>query len=145
MATPKPTVLHIGDPIKYNPETYALLSQKFTIIRPSTAERQRPAFIRALRERTWGDFAAIFRPFWGTGGEMGQWDDELIGLLPGSVRVFASAGAGFDWADTEALGRRGEFPLKMIPFIFYPFFGCVCVCVCVSCHAGPDWGREAWS
>ena len=38
---------------------------------------------------------------------MGQWDDELIHLLPSSVRIFASAGAGFNWADTEALGRRG--------------------------------------
>lgn len=38
---------------------------------------------------------------------MGQWDDELIGLLPDSVRIFASAGAGFNWADVEALGRRG--------------------------------------
>ena len=37
---------------------------------------------------------------------MGQWDDELIGLLPSSVRIFASAGAGFNWADVDALGRR---------------------------------------
>jgi lactate dehydrogenase-like 2-hydroxyacid dehydrogenase len=54
-----------------------------------------------------GDFSAIFRPHFQTGGEMGQWDDELISLLPPSVRIFASAGAGFNWADTEALGRRG--------------------------------------
>jgi lactate dehydrogenase-like 2-hydroxyacid dehydrogenase len=38
---------------------------------------------------------------------MGQWDDELIALLPPSIRIFASAGAGFNWADVEALGRRG--------------------------------------
>jgi lactate dehydrogenase-like 2-hydroxyacid dehydrogenase len=37
---------------------------------------------------------------------MGQWDEELISLLPPSVRIFASAGAGFNWADTDALGRR---------------------------------------
>lgn len=37
---------------------------------------------------------------------MGQWDDELISLLPPSVRIFASAGAGFNWADVDALGRR---------------------------------------
>lgn len=37
---------------------------------------------------------------------MGQWDDELIDLLPSSVRIFASAGAGFNWADTDALARR---------------------------------------
>lgn len=38
---------------------------------------------------------------------MGRWDAELIGLLPTSVKVFASAGAGFDWADTKLLGKRG--------------------------------------
>lgn len=37
---------------------------------------------------------------------MGQWDAELVSLLPDSVRIFASAGTGFDWADTELLGQR---------------------------------------
>ncbi|KAK1537614.1 D-isomer specific 2-hydroxyacid dehydrogenase [Colletotrichum paranaense] len=69
--THKPRVLHIGDPIKYNPETYAAFSAQCDIIRPSTPERQRPAFAAALRDGKWGDFSAIFRPFWGTGGEMG--------------------------------------------------------------------------
>ncbi|CAI4211305.1 unnamed protein product [Parascedosporium putredinis] len=103
----RPRVLHIGDPIKYNFETYASFSTCCEIIRPSTPERARPEFIKALKEERWGDFDAIFRPFWGTGGEMGQWDAELIQLLPPSVKVFASAGAGFDWADTKLLGSRG--------------------------------------
>lgn len=38
---------------------------------------------------------------------MGQWDEELISLLPSSVKIFASAGAGFNWADVDALARRG--------------------------------------
>ncbi|KAI8630224.1 hypothetical protein F5Y19DRAFT_464092 [Xylariaceae sp. FL1651] len=104
---PKPIVLHIGDPVKYNPETYAEFSALFEVVRPSAEERARPAFIAALRARKWGDFAAIFRPFWGSGGEMGNWDAELIELLPDSVRVFASAGAGFDWADVKLLGEKG--------------------------------------
>lgn len=37
---------------------------------------------------------------------MGQWDNELISLLPSSVRIFASAGAGFNWADVDILGQR---------------------------------------
>lgn len=37
---------------------------------------------------------------------MGQWDEELISVLPPSVKIFASAGAGFNWADVDALGRR---------------------------------------
>ncbi|KXH25834.1 D-isomer specific 2-hydroxyacid dehydrogenase [Colletotrichum salicis] len=105
--THKPRVLHIGDPIKYNPETYAAFSAQCDIIRPSTPERQRPAFAAALRDGKWGDFSAVFRPFWGTGGEMGKWDTELVPLLPASCRVFASAGAGFDWADTQLLGEQG--------------------------------------
>ncbi|KAI0403202.1 hypothetical protein F4802DRAFT_320625 [Xylaria palmicola] len=104
---PKPVVLHIGDPVKYNPETYAEFAALFDVVRPGAEERARPAFIAALREKRWGDFAAIFRPFWGTGGEMGNWDAELIDLLPDSVRVFASAGAGYDWADVKLLGEKG--------------------------------------
>lgn len=38
---------------------------------------------------------------------MGQWDSKLISLLPPSVKIFASAGAGFNWADVDALARRG--------------------------------------
>jgi hypothetical protein len=94
----------------YNPQTYAEFSTEFEVIRPSTAERERSEFMRALKERRWGDFSAIFRPFWGTGGEMGQWDAELIDLLPDTVKVFASAGAGFDWADTKLLGEKGDSP-----------------------------------
>lgn len=104
----KPKVLHIGDPIKYNPTTYDAFSARFEVVRPSVQERGREEFARALRERRWGDFSAIYRPFWGTGGEMGNWDAELIALLPDSVRVFASAGAGFDWADVKLLGEKGE-------------------------------------
>nr|CAD21313.1 related to D-mandelate dehydrogenase [Neurospora crassa] len=103
----RPIVLHIGDPIKYNLATYTEFSQAFEVIRPSTAERERSEFKKALEERRWGDFSAIFRPFWGTGGEMGRWDADLISLLPISVKVFASAGAGFDWANTKFLGERG--------------------------------------
>lgn len=114
-ARPKPRVLHIGDPVKYNLQTHASFVSQCDIIRPEASERERGAFMAALREGRWGDFEAVFRPFWGTGGEMGKWDAELIALLPGSVRVFASAGAGFDWADTKLLGERGEMPPPPFP------------------------------
>ena len=42
---------------------------------------------------------------------MGNWDRELIELLPKAVKVYASAGAGFDWVDTEILAEHGESPL----------------------------------
>jgi hypothetical protein len=104
----KPIVLHIGDPVKYNLDLYKRFSTDFTVIRPSLEERQRDEFMKALKERRWGDFSAIFRPFWGSGGEMGRWDKELVPLLPKSVKVFASAGAGFDWADVDVLADHGQ-------------------------------------
>lgn len=115
---PKPRVLHIGDPIKYNHDIYARFASQFEIIRPSTEERARDAFKQALKERRWGDFDAIFRPFWNTGGEMGRWDEELISLLPSSVKIVASAGAGYDWVDVDVFARYGippSIPLSLMP------------------------------
>ncbi|KAL0935898.1 putative d-mandelate dehydrogenase [Colletotrichum truncatum] len=106
-STVKPIVLHLGDPIEYNPELYKELEAIATVIRPETEERQREPFLVALKEKRWGDFSAILRPFWNSGGEMGRWDSELIPYLPASVKVFASAGAGYDWADVDILAKAG--------------------------------------
>ncbi|KAH7072101.1 hypothetical protein BKA63DRAFT_62461 [Paraphoma chrysanthemicola] len=103
----RPRVLHIGDDIVYNPELYKSFSSQFDIIQPPLQERQRDNFIGALKEKRWGDFHAIFRPFWNTGGEMGQWDEELVSNLPKSCTIFASAGAGYDWADIPTLSKYG--------------------------------------
>lgn len=108
MASGKPVVLHLGDPILYNTDLYAELSNEFTVIRPSLEERQREPFLKALKEKKWGDFQGIFRPFWNTGGEMGRWDAELIPLLPSSLKVYGSAGAGYDWMDVDILAKHGE-------------------------------------
>lgn len=114
----KPVVLHIGDPVKWNKDYYAKFSEDFTVVRPSLEERQRDEFIKGLREKRWGDFAAIFRPFWNTGGEMGRWDEELIPLIPASCKIFASAGAGFDWADVNLLAARGSSGVYSFPGFF---------------------------
>lgn len=103
----KPIVLHLGDPVKYNTDLYKELEEKFTVIRPSLEERQREPFLQALREKKWGEFSAIMRPWWGTGGEMGRWDKEMIPLLPKSLKVSASAGAGFDWVDVDIMAEHG--------------------------------------
>lgn len=116
MASTKPIVLHLGDPIEYNKDLYAQIANDYIVIRPSLEERQRDVFLKALRENKWGDFQAIFRPFWNTGGEMGRWDAELIPLLPPSLKVYGSAGAGYDWMDVDILAEHGEFilgPLDM--------------------------------
>ncbi|KAK3215790.1 hypothetical protein GRF29_8g1083055 [Pseudopithomyces chartarum] len=93
----KPTILHLGDDIRWNHELYNELGSKFHIER--TYSMGREDFKTALRERRWGDFVGMYRPFWNTGGEMGNWDKELI--------IYASAGAGFDWVDTRTLATHG--------------------------------------
>ncbi|KAF1990282.1 D-isomer specific 2-hydroxyacid dehydrogenase [Aulographum hederae CBS 113979] len=123
----KPIILQLGDDIKWNHELYAKLRDKFAIRRSYSMDRAE--FKAALERKDFGDFVAMFRPFWNTGGEMGNWDAELIiksfvsssfehsgfldlltsncsSLLPTSCRIFTSAGAGFDWVDTKALGAR---------------------------------------
>lgn len=103
---PKPIVLQLGDDIRWNHDLYNKFQGQFEIKR--SYSMQRPEFIRALKEKKFGDFFAIYRPFWNTGGEMGNWDEELISLLPASCKVYASAGAGFDWVDTATLAKKGE-------------------------------------
>ncbi|KAJ5102822.1 hypothetical protein N7532_003351 [Penicillium argentinense] len=101
----KPVVLQLGDDIRWNHELHTKFQEHFEIRRSYSLSR--PEFIRALKEKKFGDFFAIYRPFWNTGGEMGNWNDELISLLPDSCKVYASAGAGFDWVDTAALAKKG--------------------------------------
>ncbi|KAJ5084187.1 hypothetical protein NUU61_008766 [Penicillium alfredii] len=102
---PKPIVLHLGDAIKYNHEFYnkEFLS-RFDVIQATEADRE--GFIQALKLKKYGEFSALFRPHFQTGGFMGHWNTELISHLPSSVRIFASAGAGFNWADVDALGQH---------------------------------------
>lgn len=72
----RPTILHLGDDIRWNHELYATLQSKFTIIR--TYSMGRDDFKTSLKEKKWGNFVAMYRPFWNTGGEMGNWDEELM-------------------------------------------------------------------
>ncbi|KAL8938698.1 MAG: hypothetical protein Q9216_003758 [Gyalolechia sp. 2 TL-2023] len=104
---PPSRILFLGDDITHNPEIYERLTSQFDIIQPPLAHLQRQPFMQHLKDKTWGDFQAIMRPSWHTGGEMGRWDRELIELLPPGVRVSASAGAGYDWVDVGCLAEHG--------------------------------------
>lgn len=75
-STLKPTILHLGDDIRWNHDLYTKLFWHFNIIRTHSLNRE--SFQSALQEKTWGDFVAMYRPFWNTGGEMGNWDAELM-------------------------------------------------------------------
>lgn len=74
----KPIVLHCGDDVQSekNLELYKKMQEKFDIKRSWSMSRQN--FIEALQNKTFGDFYAIYRPVYQTGGEMGQWDAELM-------------------------------------------------------------------
>jgi len=72
----KPILLHCGDDVRWNHNLYKKLQDKFTIVRSYSMSRQE--FMEALRSRKFGEFAAIYRPFWGTGGEMSPWNEELM-------------------------------------------------------------------
>jgi len=72
----KPTILHLGDDIRWNHNLYATLQSKFTIIRTYSMDRE--TFKTCLKEKKWGEFVAMYRPFWNTGGEMGNWNEELM-------------------------------------------------------------------
>jgi hypothetical protein len=74
----RPTILHLGDDIRWNHDLYTELTQKFNVIRTHSIGRE--AFKNALMDKTWGEFVAMYRPFWNTGGEMGNWDEELMYL-----------------------------------------------------------------
>ncbi|KAF2731934.1 D-mandelate dehydrogenase-like protein [Polyplosphaeria fusca] len=102
---PKSIVLHLGDDIRWNHELYQELGERFEVRRSYCVGREE--FKRGLREGKWGNFVGMYRPFWNTGGEMGNWDRELISLLPKSCKIYASAGAGFDWVDTKTMAEHG--------------------------------------
>jgi hypothetical protein len=69
-------LLHLGDDVKWNRELYAKLQSRFNIMRSYSMNRDE--FKLALQHNRFGDFVAIYRPFWNTGGEMGRWDEELM-------------------------------------------------------------------
>lgn len=72
----KPILLHCGNDVRWNQELYKKLQDTFEIKRSYSMTR--PEFIEALRTKKFGDFYAIYRPFYQTGGEMGRWDAELM-------------------------------------------------------------------
>jgi len=72
----KPILLHCGEDVKWNHKLYKKLPDTFGIKRSYSMTR--PEFIEALKTKKFGDFYAIYRPFYQTGGEMGRWDAELM-------------------------------------------------------------------
>jgi hypothetical protein len=72
----KPKLLHLGDDVRWNHDLYQKLQETFHIERSYSMNRDQ--FKLALQDKRFGEFVAIYRPFWNTGGEMGNWDEELM-------------------------------------------------------------------
>jgi hypothetical protein len=72
----KPVLLHCGDDIRWAHELYSQIQNRFQIVRSHSMNRDE--FKQALQDHRFGEFVAIYRPFWNTGGEMGKWDEELM-------------------------------------------------------------------
>ena len=104
---PKPTVLLLGPGVQHTQDFYDnSFLRRFTVIQNDTKNREE--FISALQSHKFGNFSAILKPHVETGQEPGQWDSELISLLPHTVRIFAAGGAGYDWVPNPSLlGSRG--------------------------------------
>ncbi|GLB11206.1 hypothetical protein AtubIFM57258_007626 [Aspergillus tubingensis] len=104
----KPIILHLGDPIAYNHDLYnGPLSTRFTIIRDTSPTRE--AFIEALKTNKYGPITALLRPHFSSGKTMSPWDTSLISHLPPSVKIFASAGAGYNDIHIPSLTARGIY------------------------------------
>jgi hypothetical protein len=72
----KPIVLHCGEDVRWNHELHQKFQDTFEIQRSYSMSRDE--FKQALRDKKFGDFYAIYRPQYETGGEMGRWDAELM-------------------------------------------------------------------
>lgn len=107
MSIGKFRVLLLGHKPYHNAETVDRLYRTCEVIETSKSERERPNFLENLRTQKWGDFDAILRPFWYEGDEMEPFDGELISLLPRSLKVHSSCGAGYDWMDIPLYTEKG--------------------------------------
>ena len=107
---PKVRVLQLGTNwTGHNNEAVENFLSAFDVVPVPDEDLQRRTFIENLRSRKWGDFHAIIRPVVYQGAATEPWDDEIVSLLPDTLQIYASVGAGYDWMDIPLLTKRGEF------------------------------------
>lgn len=109
----------LGDPaktVRWRTSQFEQFASNFTI--KVNQDLTYTSFETALREKKcapthganfrYGKIIAIMKPMVEYGAEFGRLDKKLIDLLPSSLKLIAAGGAGFDWADHEELGRKGN-------------------------------------
>lgn len=145
----KVRVLQLGtDWTGLNDDLIKSFKSDFEVIPVSSADLQRKTFINNLQSGKWGNFRAIIRPVVYQGAETEPWNDDIISILPKSLQVYASVGAGYDWMDIPLMTKRGSsclfgvtpYPLPLMPLIAHRYvhktsyvYPAVCAYIVKSC------------
>lgn len=98
----KPTVLLIGDLVHANKE-WSALGQKYNLKEFRTGDRQQ--FIQSLRAGEYDNVVALYRSNTSV-SQTGPFNQELISLLPTSLKYICHNGAGYDNIDVDAVTSR---------------------------------------
>ncbi|GAA5867436.1 hypothetical protein JCM3774_002903 [Rhodotorula dairenensis] len=101
----KPRVLVLGDSPVYRKEQWTAFCDRFEVVPADLSSRSN--FQQSLRDERYGRIDGIVKFAVETGNAASPWDDELISLLPASVKLFAAAGAGYDYVSVPDLNARG--------------------------------------
>ncbi|EEH49653.1 uncharacterized protein PADG_05732 [Paracoccidioides brasiliensis Pb18] len=103
----KPTILFVGNTIRYATNQWEKFQERFTII-PYTSQ-SKAEFISNLQPGgPYSTINGIFRPsVLKPQVNLPLLDKELISHLPTTCKIIASASHGYDGIDTEELARRG--------------------------------------
>ncbi|KWU44741.1 the Apo forms of Rhodotorula Graminis D-mandelate dehydrogenase At 1.8a [Rhodotorula sp. JG-1b] len=101
----KARILVLGDMPIYQKEQWDAFCKRFEVIPADLSSREN--FQQSLRDERYGQFDGIVKFAVETGNAASPWDAELIALLPPTVKLFAAAGAGFDYMSVPDLNARG--------------------------------------
>ncbi|KAJ5779508.1 hypothetical protein N7457_007228 [Penicillium paradoxum] len=99
---PKPKVLLLGD-IEHAQAAWSALGEVAEIVKSTAANRVE--FIQECKDGKLDGVVAIYRTFFSV-DQTGLVDEELVGVLPSSVRFMAHCGAGYDQVDVHACSAR---------------------------------------
>jgi glyoxylate reductase len=104
----KPKVLLLG-PIFHAQETWNALSSIAELVEPRSTNRA--DFIRECQSGRLDGVVAVYRTFY-SAEVTGLWDEDLVNVLPSSLRFCAHCGAGYDQIDVRACSARNP-PIKV--------------------------------
>ncbi|KIX09805.1 uncharacterized protein Z518_00886 [Rhinocladiella mackenziei CBS 650.93] len=105
MATGKPTILYIGQPILFAHEAWARFKENFNIVFYDLHSKEEA--IAAFSEMgKYSRIDGIVRPNLAP-NMLASLDKELVNHLPASCKIVSYCNHGYDGEDTEALEQRG--------------------------------------